>query len=174
MAQTSAQTSEKGALVLAGRPNDDLKVSDEGKKFIASNEGGDKSKVYEDSSKAKNPTAGVGHKLTEEEQKKYPVGSDVPATVRSAWLDADLKDSVGAVRRLVTVKLTQQQFDALVDFTFNVGQGHFGESQLLKDVNSGNASAETIKSGFNGWLKGGAGIPARRDREVDLYNNGVY
>ena len=152
----------------------DLKVSDKGKKFIADNEGGDKSKVYPDSSKDKNPTAGVGHKLTEDEKKKYPVGTEVPATVRTAWLDADLKDSVGAVQRQVTVKLTQPQFDALVDFTYNIGQGNFGKSQLLKDVNSGSASAATIKTDFDGWSKGGAGIPARRDRETDLYNNGTY
>ncbi|WP_243294485.1 glycoside hydrolase family protein [Geothrix mesophila] len=152
----------------------DLKVSDKGKKFIADNEGGDKSKVYPDSSKDKNPTAGVGHKLTEEEKKKYPVGTEVPATVRTAWLDADLKDSVGAVQRLVKVKLTQTQFDALVDFTYNVGQGSLESSQLLKSINSGKATADNIKDGFRGWLKGGKGIPARRDRETDLYNNGTY
>jgi len=62
----------------------------------------------------------------------------------------------------------------LVDFTYNVGQGNFGKSQLLKDVNSGKVTAGTIKTDFAGWSKGGAGIPARRDRETDLYNNGTY
>ena len=163
--QETAQTDQK-------KNPANLQVSDSGKKFIAANEGGDKGKVYKDSNG--NPTAGVGHLLTADEQKKYAVGTDVPGSVRAGWLDADLKGTVSAVQTKVTVNVFQKQFDALVDFAFNVGAGAFGRSQLLKDVNGGSATADTIKTDFAGWSKGGAGIPARRDRETELYNNGVY
>ncbi len=45
---------------------------------------------------------------------------------------------VVAVNNLVTVSLSQNQFDALIDFTFNVGIGGFGKSTLLRELNTGN------------------------------------
>ncbi len=53
-----------------------------------------------------------------------------------------------AVSRFVIVPLTQNQFDALVSFTYNVGTGAFKESTLLKLLNCKNyegAAAEFIK-----------------------------
>lgn len=40
-----------------------------------------------------------------------------------------------AVQRLVTVSITQSQFDALVSFSYNVGSGTLGRSTLLKKLN---------------------------------------
>src|SRR6185437_14712900 len=54
-----------------------------------------------------------------------------------AWLDDDLATADAAVNRLVSVTLTQNQFDALVDFVFNVGSGNFTTSSLLKFLNLG-------------------------------------
>ena len=47
-------------------------------------------------------------------------------------LKSDVKYAEAAVKRLVTVKLTQKQFDSLVSFTFNVGEGNLSSSTLLK------------------------------------------
>lgn len=54
------------------------------------------------------------------------------------WLLDDLRNSESFVNRVVTVVLTQDEFDALVDFVFNVGSGRFLNSTLLRLLNLGN------------------------------------
>jgi lysozyme len=83
----------------------------------------------------------------------------------------DLKGFETAVRRLVTVPLNQNQFDALVSFTFNVGIGAFEKSTLLKLLNAGNyANAATQ---FAKWVHAGKqvlpGLVARREDEYQLF-----
>lgn len=54
--------------------------------------------------------------------------------------DAFWKDVAWAedeVNRCVVVPLTQNQFDALVSFTFNIGKTGFDHSSALRDFNSG-------------------------------------
>ncbi len=59
----------------------------------------------------------------------------------SAQVEAALADDLGwaenEVNRMVTVPLTQNQFDALVSFTFNVGKTGFDHSSALRDFNMG-------------------------------------
>jgi lysozyme len=52
------------------------------------------------------------------------------------WLMEDVKSVADTVNRLVRVALSQSQFDALVDFVFNVGVGHFEKSTLLRKLNA--------------------------------------
>src|ERR1019366_2511495 len=52
-----------------------------------------------------------------------------------AWLVGDLATAEGAVNRLATVPLNQNQFDALVSLCFNIGQGNFEPSTLLSLLN---------------------------------------
>ena len=49
----------------------------------------------------------------------------------------DLTRFEAAVNSKVTVELTQNQYDALVSFAFNVGVGAFQKSTLLKKLNQG-------------------------------------
>jgi lysozyme len=54
------------------------------------------------------------------------------------WFLQDTQYAVDGINRTVCVGLTQNQFDALVSFTFNVGIGSEAHSTLLAYINGGN------------------------------------
>ena len=76
-----------------------------------------------------------------------------------------------AVARAVTVALTQDQFDALVSFAYNVGCANLRTSTLLRKLNEGNYTAAA--SQFERWNQGGGkvlpGLVKRRAAERDLF-----
>ena len=75
------------------------------------------------------------------------------------------------VKRLVTVELNQNQFDALVSFCYNCGAGNLGKSTLLKRLNAGDLEGAAVA--FSQWNKGGGrvlpGLVKRRQREAVLF-----
>jgi lysozyme len=103
------------------------------------------------------------------------VHSDLTITEEQAGalLLQDTASAVAAVNRLVTVPLTQNQFDALVDFVFDVGAGHFKSSTLLRDLNAGNIVAAAEQ--FARWDRAGgvevAGLLRRREAEAALFQS---
>ena len=62
-----------------------------------------------------------------------------------AWLREDIQAAADAVNRLVSVLLKQSEFDALVDFVFNLGSGAFARSTMLEDLNAGNFAAAALQ-----------------------------
>lgn len=76
------------------------------------------------------------------------------------------------VKRLVKKALTQNQFDALVSFTYNLGATNLSKSTLLKKVNV-NPKDPTIAAEFMKWVNAGGkpfnGLIRRRKAEADLY-----
>lgn len=78
-------------------------------------------------------TWGYGHKQRPGE----PVPHRISPQQASALLAADLSIAGAAVRRHVTVELTQAQFDGLVDWTFNLGEGRLAGSTMLERINEG-------------------------------------
>ena len=87
--------------------------------------------------------------------------------------DRDLVKFEKAVDRLVTVPLTQNQFDALVSFTFNVGEGALAKSTLLKKLNAGDYDA--VPAELMKWTKGGGkelpGLVRRRRAECAMWRS---
>lgn len=103
-------------------------------------------------------TIGYGH--------THGVGPGQTCTQQQAeaWLIADTAWAEAFVNHVVNVTLTQGEFDALVDFTFNLGSGHFESSTLLSLVNQ-NDMADAAEQ-FERWDKAGgvvvAGLLRRR------------
>ena len=89
-----------------------------------------------------------------------------------AQLLADVQSSVAAVNADVTVPLTQDEFDALVDFAFNCGNTALRNSTLLKKLNAGDYTGAANE--FDRWDKAAgqviAGLLRRRQKETDLFN----
>lgn len=76
------------------------------------------------------------------------------------------------VNEMVKQPLTQNQFNSLVSFAYNVGTGNFSTSTLLKKVNV-NPNDLTIRAEFMKWNKANKvvinGLTTRRKKESDLY-----
>jgi lysozyme len=112
-------------------------------------------------------TIGYGH--TSGVQK----GDIISVDQAEAFLGDDLSVAESAVDVLVNVPLSQSQFDALVSFVFNVGQGRFRTSTLLSKLNSGNY--EEAAEEFLRWVYAAGellpGLERRRKAEKALFRN---
>ena len=92
-----------------------------------------------------------------------------------ADLLANVQDAVDCVNDRVTVDLTQNQFDALVDFTFNAGCGAFKSSTLLRLLNTGDYAGAMAqmdvwnKIRVHNVLIASKGLDNRRDAEQALF-----
>lgn len=104
-------------------------------------------------------TKGVkrGQRITEEEAEEL--------------LHKDLAEAQGAVENAVTVELNDNQFAALVSFTFNLGAGTLRKSRLLQRLNVGRFSdaADQILLFDHAGRKRLAGLTRRRKAERELF-----
>jgi len=112
-------------------------------------------------------TIGYGHTGPEVHH-----GQCISETEAEALLRSDLSSAVRAVRKAVQVDLAQHQFDALVDFSFNLGRGSFLNSSLLRYVNQGEFDSATVQFGL--WVHAGGkvfpGLVRRRAAEAALFS----
>jgi lysozyme len=86
---------------------------------------GFKNKVYLDS--LGKPTVGVGHLLTEEQNKKYKVGDIVPDNILDKWLEEDsLKAWKAALKQSEDLDINDLDFiDSLASVNFQLGTNWF-------------------------------------------------
>ena len=90
-----------------------------------------------------------------------------------AWFSQDTAKAVQAVNATVQVPLAQEQYDALVAFTFNVGASAEAHSTLCRLVNAGDmagAAAEFPKWNHVGGVPS-AGLTRRRAAEQALFTS---
>lgn len=113
------------------------------------------------------PTVGYGHLLRKGEDFKKGLTEDEAASL----LDKDLASAAQSVLRLIHVPLTDNQFSALVSFTFNLGGGALQRSTLRRKINRG--EHEEVPSELKRWIWGGGrrlpGLLRRRIAEGVLY-----
>ncbi|HVI51042.1 MAG TPA: lysozyme [Candidatus Sulfotelmatobacter sp.] len=155
------------------KPAVSLSVGKDGQKFLIQQEGTE-FKQYPDT--AGIPTIGYGHKLLPGES--YPNG--ITEEQAQALLDKDINTSEQAVRGAAKVPLTQEQYDALISFSYNIGAGAFKNSTLVKKLNEGDyegAANELLR--WNKVTKNGVkivdkGLDLRRQRERNLFLHGAY
>lgn len=98
-------------------------------------------------------------------------GSTITLQQATNDLASNIEGSEYVVNTVVKVPLTQNQFDALVDFVFNLGSSNFQSSTLLRLLNSGNYSGASGQ--FPLWNHAGGvvveGLTRRRLAEQALF-----
>jgi lysozyme len=127
---------------------------------------GFKGRTYKDVSGF--PTIGYGHRLLHPES--FPDG--ISEGQAAEILASDVREAEQAVERLVKVALAQGQFDALVDFCFNLGAGRLASSTLLKVLNQGryaDAAEQLLRWDVAGGEEN-AGLKVRREAEFSLWS----
>ncbi|WP_333501004.1 lysozyme [Kluyvera genomosp. 2] len=118
-------------------------------------------------------TIGYGHVVLAHEKDRFATG--ITPAEATELLRKDVGIAERAVLRLISVPLTDGQFDALVSFTFNLGAGALQRSTLRRKVNRGEhegAPAELMK-----WVwsagKRLPGLVRRRKAEALAYAYGT-
>ena len=88
-----------------------------------------------------------------------------------AYMVYDLKKFESAVNNAVTVPLNQNQFDALVSLTYNIGPSAFSKSTLVKKLNAGDIRGAAEQ--FDVWVNAGGkrmqGLVNRRAKENEVF-----
>ena len=143
---------------------------------------GFESKVYKDSGGL--ATIGVGHLLTKSERTSGAIViNGLPVQYADGLTDQqvlellsqDLRPAEQAVTNGVKVGLDQNQFDALVSFTFNFGRGAFSGSTLLKVLNQG--QYDQVPDQLRRWNKADGqvvqGLVNRRENEIKLWKGQI-
>jgi lysozyme len=155
-----------------------MQMSDHGRGLLTQWEGGCRTRVYDDGVGV--DTIGVGHALTAAEKSasalnvdgtSVPYANGITLDQGEALLACDLHRFENALNDAIAVDLTQNQFDALVSFSFNVGVAAFQGSSVLRDVNNSNLDA--VPNDLRMWEKAGGvfnqGLANRRENEIRLW-----
>jgi lysozyme len=143
-----------------------MKMSDAGRQALTETFEGDVLSVYPDPATGGAPwTAGYGHTGDDVQP-----GMVVTQEMADAWLAGDLARAEGQVNGCVNVNVTQHEFDALVDFFYNLGDRD--HSTLILKLNSGDLEGAALE--FDKWdLAAGkvmAGLLRRRQAETNWFN----
>lgn len=110
-------------------------------------------------------TIGYGHIKTAVE------GMKIDQATANELFDEEIVEYENYVNTAVTVPLSQNQFDAIVSWVFNLGNGNLLSSTMLKVINSGDHAG--VPAQIKRWNKAGGkvleGLIRRREAEALLY-----
>ena len=147
--------------------NNELKTSQEGISLIKSFEGCELT-AYRCSADV--PTIGYGHTAGVSD------GDTCTQEEAETMLAEDLVEFEDYVKNYVEAELQQNEFDALVAWTYNLGPANLKESTMLKELNSGNF--EEVPRQMKRWNRAGGevldGLIRRREAESRLFKGEAW
>jgi GH24 family phage-related lysozyme (muramidase) len=167
-----------------------MKISDNGIKLLKQMEGsvkiGNKHVIYDDKNGKpvnlnvplpRGATIGYGHLIKNGEYFENGISEKQAAEL----LCADVIMAEQAVQNNIIVPLTQNQYDALVLFAYNIGAKNFANSTVVKYVNSSEFHSKqypTLESAWKAWNQShgdiSKGLIHRRSVEWNLYANDSF
>lgn len=146
-----------------------MRISDKGLELIADFEGF-RSNPYLDSAGV--PTIGYGSTFYLDNTKVTMQDKPISECDAKVLLGLVANNFAKQVDDSLDVEVNQNQFDALVSFTYNLGIGNLRKSTLLKKVNA-NPCDPNIALEFERWVRAGGkvlnGLVKRRKKEAELY-----
>ena len=112
-------------------------------------------------------TIGYGHTIDVKE------GMTITQHQCDVMLEVDIETYENYVKKQVEVSLTQNQFDALVSWVYNLGPTNLRKSTLLKVLNAG--KYEEVPYQMKRWVHADGkilkGLVLRREAEAELFSN---
>lgn len=112
------------------------------------------------------PTIGWGHTGPE-----VRMGQKISEQEAEALFRQDIAKFERGIQSKITAPVTQNQYDALVSFAYNVGLGAFAKSTLLKKLNAGDITGAAEE--FGRWNKAQGkvlkGLTNRRQKEKEVF-----
>lgn len=146
-----------------------MKINKEGLKFIADNEGFRK-KPYLDGGGV--PTIGYGSTFYPNGRKVTMDDKPISKELALCFFESIAEKFAEGVDKVIFKPLSQNQFNALVSFAYNVGLGAFRRSTLIEMVNQ-KPDDPKIMEQFMRWIYDNGnvveGLRKRRKKEADLY-----
>jgi lysozyme len=119
------------------------------------------------------PTIGWGH------TQGVSLGQHISVETAEVYLRADLSWAESCVNNAITAPMTQGQYDAMVSLCFNIGEGAFKQSTLIREFNAGNVSEAADeflrwdKATVNGAKVVLPGLSTRRASERAMFLAGI-
>lgn len=121
-------------------------------------------------------TIGWGSTYNHDLKRKVQKGDIINKETALKWLKLDAAKYAGIVKKLVKVPINQNQLDSLTSFSYNIGEGAFANSTLLRKLNAGSSKQEVAlefakwnKVTINGEKVVSNGLVRRRKMESELF-----
>jgi lysozyme len=113
-------------------------------------------------------TIGYGH------TQGVQIGDTCTREQAEDYLKDDLREAEEVVLALISVPLTQNQFDALVSLVYNIGSGNFYDSTIRRVINLNIGNIEEYRRAWMMWVKSRGkvlkGLVRRREAEFKLFS----
>jgi GH24 family phage-related lysozyme (muramidase) len=170
---------------------DDLTLSTAGAEFIKNYEDGFYSKMYETKKGNGDWTIGYGHRITQAEMVSGVFSKGITEEQGNTIFNQDIQNHIDGIYKNVSnaKSLTQNQFDALVSASFNMGRPTFSDSEIVKtvelfgnkisspEITNTDAFKIKIADSFRYHIPLGimnAGIKERRYNEYQMFTSSDY